>query len=64
MDIMCIKWYKGRKDEKLYIMLKVVLMYIVYLLVFIIFLISVLLGFIELIEMEKFYFVDYNFYLK
>lgn len=52
MDIMCIKWYKGGKDEKLYIMLKVVLMYIVYLLVFSIFLISVILGFIELIEME------------
>lgn len=64
MDIMCIKWYKGGKDEKPHITSKVVSMYIAHLPAFTTSSISVILGFTELIEMENFYFVDYNFHLK
>lgn len=64
MDIMCIKWYKGGKDEKPHITSKVVSMYIAHLPTFTTSSISVILGFTELVEMEQFYFVDYNFHLK
>lgn len=63
MDIMCIKWYKGGKDEKPHITSKVGSMYIAHLPAFTTSSISVILGFTELIEMEQFYFVDY-FHLK